>query len=82
VLNSITKGVFITTSSFTRGAQHTAQRFAERGIRINLWNAQQFYDKLRLSRRSLYEDVNDASAPFYAFWQNPDRLTTSIAESW
>ena len=54
VLNGMTKGVFVTASSFTKGARGTARAFRKSGLAIQLWDAPTFYDKLRLRRCSPY----------------------------
>lgn len=64
VLKGLTKGVFVTTSDFTAGAQRTATLAGSRGIRVDLTNAVAFFDALRLARRAMYVSAEDPSAPY------------------
>lgn len=82
LLNGMTKGVFVTTSSFRSGVATTTKVFEGRAISIGLWDAGVFYDRLKLSQRQTYTNVEDPSAPFFAFWKEPSRIPTIIAESW
>ena len=64
IMNDLTKGVFATTSNFQAGAKRTKDRYIKRGFKIELVNADNFYDALCLHRRDIYVDINDSSAPF------------------
>jgi restriction system protein len=59
VLGGYTRDVFVTTSSFRSGAVASAQRFAGRGVPIELLDADKFYDALKMARRPPYEDFED-----------------------
>lgn len=48
VLEGITKGIFVTTSGFQRGAAATRRRLAGRGYEVELVNARRFYAALGL----------------------------------
>jgi len=74
ILNGLTRGVYVTTSKFSRGATKTAARFSQGGLAIQLWDAMTFYDKLRLTPRTQYEDPDDPSAPFATVWRNASSL--------
>lgn len=52
MVNGLTKGVFVTTSDFTRGAPRTVSKLAERGYRIELYDAVRFLDALKISQRA------------------------------
>lgn len=54
-----TKGVFVTTSHFSREAQRASEVFRTRGYPMELIDAQRFLETLRLSQRSLYADYRD-----------------------
>lgn len=54
VLGDMTRGIFVTTSSFQRGAPSTARALATRGYQIELLDAQRFYDALKLAQRNFY----------------------------
>jgi restriction system protein len=60
-LGGFTRGVFVTTSSFQSGGEATARTSAERGIPIELIDADRFYAALKLTSRSPYCD--------YAEWR-------------
>jgi restriction system protein len=74
MLNDLTRGIYVTTSEFTRGATSTAARRNTRGVAIRLWNAVSFYDCLRLATRTSYSDPDDPSAPFAKPWQESKGL--------
>ena len=81
VLGSMTKGIFVTTSSFTRGAKNTAGRLTVRGIPIELEDASRFYDRMRITSRPKYDRAEDPDAPFSAlledgadfYWMLPNK---------
>jgi hypothetical protein len=59
------KGIYITTSSFRSGATKQATKFNSLGIPISLWDADKFYDALRLSQRPMYKSADDPTSPFF-----------------
>ncbi len=63
VLNGVTKGIFITTSQFTRGARETASRYEPVGLGVKLEDADRFYDRLGIANRLAYSNMCDPSAP-------------------
>lgn len=65
-LKGITRGIFVTTSSFQRGATRTATLAALRGIPVELIDAPRFYAALGISQRNLYATSSDPAAPFAA----------------
>lgn len=63
MLGNYTKGIFVTTSDFRKGAKTTASLSETKGISIELLNANEFYDALKLSQLSKsrvfeWEDFN------------------------
>ena len=54
VLNGLTRGIFVTTSTFESGAHSTADRLGQKGYRIELMDAPRFFDALQLSQREMY----------------------------
>jgi restriction system protein len=74
LLNGATRGIFVTTSSYRKGAENSAQAFSRKGVPIELWDSEVFYDRLRLTTRSLYISPDDVNAPFYELWENPTEL--------
>jgi hypothetical protein len=59
VLGGHTKGVFVTTSSFRKGARKTAERFAERGYPVELMDAQRFFEALCIAQTNVFELSED-----------------------
>jgi restriction system protein len=82
VLNKMTKGIFVTTSSFTSGAFETVEEYRQRGLGILLWDADAFYDKLRISQRSLYDCPDDEAAPYFALWNDHESIPSVFSRSW
>lgn len=64
-LEGITRGIFVTTSSFQSGAQQVADKSRLRGIPIELIDAKSFYEALGLAQRNKYETESDPTAPFF-----------------
>lgn len=64
LINGMTRGIFITTSTFQSGAQLTAERFLRTGMPIELIDAERFYDALGFAQRTRYKSVSDPTAPF------------------
>lgn len=56
-LGDYTKGIFVTTSDFTKGAKETSQLSTTKGIPIELMNAAEFYDALKLSQISVNRQI-------------------------
>jgi restriction system protein len=59
LLGGITRGIFVTTSTFQRGAAPTTQQFRCRGYKIELMDATRFYDTLKLAQRTMYGSFED-----------------------
>jgi len=74
MLQGITSGIFVTTSTYRRGAVSAASGFGKKGLPITLWDSEQFFDKLRISQRPMYVDVDDSTSPFHRWWSNPNML--------
>lgn len=64
VLKGCTRGVFVTISTFTRASTQAASRAALAGYRVELMNATEFYEALRLAQRARYQDVEEKGTPF------------------
>jgi Restriction endonuclease len=74
ILNGIEAGVFVTTSSFRKGARQTAHTYSALGYPIELIDGAAFYDRLRLNRRAMYVDATDPAAPFSRFLKDPEQV--------
>lgn len=59
VLNGLTKGIFVTTSSFQRGAAATAERLATNGYAIELIDSHKLFDALKIAQRERYSSGRD-----------------------
>jgi restriction endonuclease Mrr len=76
ILKGITKGIFVTTSAYTRGANATSIKAELRGVPIELWDGDKFLDKLKISLRPMYNTIDDTNAPFYPYIQGKKELIT------
>ena len=70
MLQELTEGIFVTTSSFTSGSISAAERFGmlQTPLRIQLLDAERFYDAMSFRKEPVYSGRVDASAPFYDKW--------------
>lgn len=59
VLKGLTKGIFVTTSSFQHGAVATTKEYASRGYAIELIDAPRFFDALKLAQRPMYKSYEE-----------------------
>ena len=57
--SDITKGMFVTTSSFQSGAPAAASEFEKRGYQIELIDAARFFDALKLARRRPFSNFDE-----------------------
>jgi restriction system protein len=75
-LGEFAKGVYVTTSTYTKGAQYEADRAksSRLGIPIELIDGPGFYDRLRLKRRNLYSDPLDSEAPWQLLIRQPEKI--------
>lgn len=62
-IKGILQGIYITTSSYTRGAQATAAAVSDR-TQVELVDARHFYEQLRLAQRAMYVSRDDPDAPW------------------
>lgn len=63
-IKGLLRGIFVTTSQFTRGALDTAVKAATVNYTIELVDADRFYAQLGLAQRRAYETPDDLSAPY------------------
>jgi predicted helicase len=61
VLNSCTRGVFVTTSRFTKDAERTSKEYASKlhTLPIELINSEQFFDALSIAQRERYQSIDE-----------------------
>jgi restriction system protein len=71
VLGGATEGIFVTTSSFTAGAIDTVDRYGalQTPYRIELWDAERFYQAMSFRKEEVYSGPTDAKAPFHHEWE-------------
>jgi len=55
----LTKGIFVTTSSFQRGAQPEADHLATKGYAIQLMDSARLFDALKIAQRQKYRSGRD-----------------------
>lgn len=60
----ITRGIFVTTSSFQSGVPAFAEALSLRGHPIELVDAKRFYDALKITQRPIYKSAKEKGAPF------------------
>ena len=63
-LGGLTKGVFITTSEFTKGAINTARKSTLKGIEIELMDADSLFSSLDIANRDKYNYMTEPGTPF------------------
>jgi restriction system protein len=63
IIKGITRGIFVTTSSFRAGAPRTARLCSLAGIPIELIDAQRFYEALKLSQSKIDEEPEQTWPP-------------------
>lgn len=76
LLEGFTRGVFVTTSDFQSGCAPTATQAAFIGTPVELINADQFYEMLRIAQRPAYSSFEDEDAP----WHGVELATISSSE--
>ena len=65
LLAGVTRGIFVTTSSFQSGAKTAVETYERlRGMPIELVDAERFFGALGLAQRTRYRSANDPMAPF------------------
>ncbi|HVR98701.1 MAG TPA: restriction endonuclease [Thermoanaerobaculia bacterium] len=83
VLQGLTSGIYVTTSSYERGAVLTANASLDRlGVGVALMDASKFYDALKITARKALWDPEDLSAPYHHCWQNIEKVHTIWGSSW
>lgn len=74
LLNSIPRGIYVTTSSYTRGARHARDKYMALGMPIELVDSRIFYDCLRVKQRTMYADPFDATTPWHDMLLHPEKI--------
>ena len=64
VVAGLTRGIFVTTSTFQRGVNPLVDRLSTIGYGIDLVDATRFYDALKIAQRSRYRYVDDPTAAY------------------
>ena len=64
VLNGFTKGVFVTTSRFQKGAYEVVGAMEKKGVLIRLMDNGRFFDALGMTRRPEYSTIDEWVADF------------------
>lgn len=63
ILNGMTEGVFVTTSSYRRGAMLTAANYCQRGYHVHLLDCKKFFEALEIAQ------VHSFSLNEETFWK-------------
>ena len=77
VLAGLTSGMFVTTSSFQSGAMAATQQYLKRGYRIELLDAESFFNALALKKRNMYRLFKDFSE--HGFFEMLPEISRSIS---
>lgn len=64
VADGYTKGIFVTTSGYTRGAKLWSKKSDDAGYPIELVDAEKFYEALKITKRPMYAAADQSDAPF------------------
>ncbi|MBU4237540.1 MAG: restriction endonuclease [Proteobacteria bacterium] len=82
LLNGSTNGIFVTTSDYTIGAKNTANALQmNQGYKIELKNAAELYEMLKINMSPQFNDIEDETAPFYDVWNNPIKYSAKKVDS-
>ena len=76
MLARLTRGIFVTTSSFQRGAEKATEKLGTLEYHVDLWDAETFYDRLSIARAPSYIWLEDPHAPFFDYWNDLKRLSS------
>jgi restriction system protein len=82
VLNGLTRGIYVTTSGYRRGAEHATERYGKMGLAIDLWDPDSFYDRMQIVQRPPYESYDDHTAPFFPYAVEPSRIPRCWTHAW
>jgi len=83
MLQGLTAGIYVTTSSYERGAVRTANAAeSQLGLPVTLMDARRFYDALKLAQRETHLDPDDPSAPYFDRWRNMKKGLKEWGSSW
>ena len=82
LLEGLTQGVYVTTSTYRRGAGRTARKYKKLGLAIELWDANAFYDRPQITQRPIYESYEDDAVPFYQYTVAPDSIPLCWTHGW
>lgn len=82
LLHGLTTGIYVTTSRFTKCAQQTSHRYREVGTAIELWDAEHFYERLRISKLCQFASVDDPTTPYFHLMHNSKEVPQVFGFSW
>lgn len=80
IQNGITNGIFVTTSKFQRGVHKSVESFQNKGIGIELYNSERFYDALQVCRleNNSYDRIIDIASKtklHYIYYADDDLIS-------
>lgn len=59
VFHGLTRGIFVTTSGFQSGGTRTTGQYKARGYEIELYDAERFYEALKIAQRNMYGSLEE-----------------------
>ncbi|MCU7812448.1 MAG: restriction endonuclease [Candidatus Thiodiazotropha sp. (ex Notomyrtea botanica)] len=77
----LTSGIYITTSGYRKGAFQEAAVSTARGIAVELWDADAFYEQMSISQKKIYQSIDDPETPFYQVWRQIEKAPISFQRS-
>jgi restriction system protein len=63
-IKGVLSGIFVTVTTYTRGAHKTAAEATKRKLPIELVDARRFFEQLGVAQRAAYDRLDDPSAPY------------------
>jgi restriction system protein len=82
MLAGLTRGVYVTTNGYRKGAERTTEKYGRMGMVVELWDASAFYDRMQIAQRAAYECYDDQTAPFFPYVVEPSKLPRCWTHGW
>lgn len=82
MLAGLTRGVYVTTSGYQKSAERTRERYGRMGLMVELWDANEFYDRMQIAQRPAYELYDDPTSPFFRYIADPSTLPRCWTHGW
>ncbi len=59
VLKGYTRGMFVTTSKFSKGSIKSSRTYLKRGYSVELIDSKRFFDAIKIAQRPMYRSFNE-----------------------